>query len=250
MTMLPYLRWLFTAKKDRAVYLLDCFNNYIAGDKRIEPVLGRLTVATTADEFRITISNDKYSAEQLWKARCTNTINIYTPTMDYPNSKLYNKLITIILEKVAEIDTAVDMLSKYHHRLFDNENFSMTSFCDESKIYESVTICPGGVLPLITATEQDIKTQERYEIIEGRKADLDAYYQYIIGAFKDYLDGSTPHCFSPYIDIMSFESWLDYRPAIEKDKRIEAETSKKCARVLDDIKGISNMGGGASCAAS
>jgi hypothetical protein len=49
---------------------------------------------------------------------------------------------------------------------------------------------------------------------------------------------------------MSFESWLDYRPEIEKDKRIEAETSKKCARVLDDIKGISNMGGGASCAAS
>lgn len=248
--MLSYLKWLFTAKKDRAIYLLDSFNNYIAGDKRLETVITRLTVATTVDEFRITISNDKYSAEQLWKAHCTNTINIYTPTMDYPNSKFCNKIIAIILEKVAEIDTAVDRLSKYHHRLFEHENFNMASFCDKFKIYESVSLCPAGVLPLIDATEKDLQKTEWFEEPKKRKTYLDAYYQYIIKAFQDYLDGGTPHCFSPYIQIMSFESWREILPELEREKLAEAEAAKKCARVLGDIKGISNMGGGASCAAS
>jgi hypothetical protein len=49
---------------------------------------------------------------------------------------------------------------------------------------------------------------------------------------------------------MSFESWRETLPELERNKLAEAEATKKCAKVLDDIKGISNMGGGASCAAS
>jgi hypothetical protein len=49
---------------------------------------------------------------------------------------------------------------------------------------------------------------------------------------------------------MSFESWRETLPELERNKLAEAEATKKCAKVLYDIKGISNMGGGASCAAS
>lgn len=248
--MLSYLKWLFTARRDRASFVLNWFNKYIAGHKSLAPYLGRLTITTTNDELRITVSNSKYTAEQLWKVCCTNEIQIYTPTMDYPNTKFGEKLIQCIIEKVADVDNAVERLSRFHNRLFDSENFTMASFSNPSKIYESVSICPAGVLPLIETTEKDILSLEWYNSIEERKADLGGYYQYIINAFKDYLDGGTPHCFAPYIHIMSFEMWRENRPDIEKDKRVEAETAKKCAKVLDDIKGISNMGGGASCAAS
>lgn len=165
--------------------------------------------------------------------------------MDYPNAKYGKNLIESIIKKIAEVDNAVELLARFHHRLFDETKFSMTNFEKGSNEYESVTLCPAGVLPLIDATEKDLQKTEWVEP-KKRKADLDAYYQYIIKAFRDSLDGGTPHCFSPYIDIMSFESWRKTMPELEQEKLAEAEATKKCAKVLDDIKGISNITGWAS----
>ena len=171
--------------------------------------------------------------------------------MDYPNAKYGKKLIENIIEKVITVEKAVDRLEKMHHRMFgENKHFNMTNYEGESNTYESVSLCPAGVLPLMEATEKDLIHQEPDVTPQKRKADLDAYYQYIIKAFRDYLDGGTPHCFSPYINIMSFEIWRENLPELEREKLAETEETKKCIKVLDDIKGISNMGGGASCAAS
>lgn len=245
--MFPYLKWIFTPTSKRAGYAFNWFNKNIVCHESLTQYANRLTVTKTEDEIVISISSGAYSPEDLWKVRCSNKIAIFWPGMNYPNAKYGKNLIISIIEKIADVDNAVERLARFHHRLFEATEFSMRDFGKESNEY--VSLCPAGVLPLIDATKKDLQKTEWVEP-EKRKADLDAYYQYIIKAFQDYLDGCTPHCFSPYIDIMSFESWRETLPELEREKLAEAEATKKCTKVLDAIKGISNMGGGASCAAS
>lgn len=247
--MLPYLKWVFTPIDNRVDYVFAWFNENIASHESLKPYANRLTVTKTENDLVISISSGAYSEEDLWKVCCSNKIVLFCPGMNYPNEKYGKNLIGCIIEKIFDVDNAVELLAKFHHRLFEASEFSMTNFESRSNEYESVSLCPAGVLPLIDATEKDLQKTECDEP-QKRKAELDAYYQYIIEAFRDYLDGGTPHCFSPYIHIMSFESWRETLPELERNKLAEAEATKKCAKVLDDIKGISNMGGGASCAAS
>jgi len=248
--MLPYLKWVFTPIDKRVDYVFDWFNKNIACHKSLKQYANRLTVTKIENDLVISISSGAYSPEDLWIGLCSNKVAIFCPIMDYPNAKYGKNLIESIIKKIAEVDNAVELLARFHHRLFEATKFSMTNYEKASNKYESVSLCPAGVLPLIDATEKDLQTKESIEDPGKRLADLKAYYKYIIEAFRDYIDGGTPHCFSPYIHIMSFESWRETLPDIERAKLAEAEATKQCAKVLDDIKGISNMGGGASCAAS
>ena len=243
--MFPYLKWIFTPTSKRAGYAFDWFNKNIACNESLTQYANRLTVTKNEDEIVISISSGAYSPEDLWMVLCSNKVAIFCPIMDYPNAKYGKNLIESIIKKIAEVDNAVELLARFHHRLFEATKFSMTNVEKGSNEYESVTLCPAGVLPLIDATEKDLQKTEWVEP-KKRKADLDAYYQYIIKAFRDSLDGGTPHCFSPYIHIMSFESWRETLPELERNKLAEAEATKKCAKVLDDIKGISNITGWAS----
>lgn len=138
----------------------------------------------------------------------------------------------------------------YYNRLFDKSNFNLTDFDYRSSIFDKVSLCPAGVLPLMEATERDIRAQGRYKDELALKADLEKYYNYIIREFAKRLKGATPLAREPYMDVKTFEEWRLAQDLIEKADAEEEMLSKTCKKVLDDIRGYKNMGGGASCAAS
>lgn len=248
--MLSFLKWLFTPKSDRPAYVLDWFNKNVAVHPKVAPLMDRLKVETLTDELRFTVSSGKYSDEQLWKVHGTNTSHLYTRAMDYPNAKLVNTLVDSITYRVKEVDAGVKSLDKYYNRIFDNSNFNLTDFDYSSSTFNAVSLCPGGVLPLIAATERDIRAQGRYKDELALKADMGKYYDYIIRKFAKRLKGATPLAREPYMDVKTFEEWRLTQDRIAEADAEEEQLSKTCKKVLDDIRGYKNMGGGASCAAA
>lgn len=248
--MLAYLKWLFTPKSDRPAYVLDWFNKNIAVNPKLAPFMGRIKVETTHDELLFTVSSGAYSDEQLWKVHCTKVKHLYTRAMEYPNAKLGDSLIDSIIYHIKEVDAAVKSLDKYFLRIFDTSNFNLTGFDYSSSTFDRVSLCPAGVLPLMEATEQDIKKQGLYKDELSLKADLGKYYDYIIKEFSKRLKGRKPQASSPHIDVKTFEEWRIDREVIAKSDAEEERLSKVCKKVLDDIRGYKNMGGAASCAAS
>ncbi len=248
--MLAYLKWLFTPKSDRPAYVLDWFNKNIAVNPKLAPFMGRIKVETTHDELLFTVSSGAYSDEQLWKVHCTKVKHLYTRAMEYPNAKLGDSLIDSIIYHIKEVDAAVKSLDKYFLRIFDTSNFNLTGFDYSSSTFDQVSLCPAGVLPLMEATEQDIKKQGLYKDELSLKADLGKYYDYIIKEFSKRLKGRKPQASSPHIDVKTFEEWRIDREVIAKSDAEEERLSKVCKKVLDDIRGYKNMGGAASCAAS
>lgn len=248
--MLAYLKWLFTPKSDRPAYVLDLFNKNIAGNPKLAPFMGRLKVETANDELLFIVSSGAYSDEQLWKVHCTNVKHLYTRAMDYPNAKWGESLIDSIIYHIKEVDAAVKSLDKYFLRIFDNSNFNLTEFDYSSSTFDQVSLCPAGVLPLMEATEQDVKKQGLYKDELSLKADLGKYYDYIIKEFSKRLNGRKPKASSPHMNVKTFEEWRIDRDLIAKVDAEEERLSKTCTKVLDDIRGYKNMGGAASCAAS
>ena len=242
--MLAYLKWLFTPKSERPDYVLDLFNKNIAVNPKLAPFMGRVKVETAQDELRFIVSSGAYSDEQLWKVHCTNVKHLYTRAMDYPNAKWGESLIDSILYHIKEVDAAVKSLDKYFLRIFDKSNFNLTGFDYRSSTFDRVSLCPAGVLPL------NIKKQGLYKDELSLKADLGKYYDYIIKKFSKRLKGRKPQASSPSIDVFTFEEWRIDREAIAKYDAEEERLGKVCKKVLDDISGHKNMGGGASCAAS
>lgn len=248
--MLAYLKWLFTPKSERPDYVLDWFNKNVAVNPKLAPFMGRIKVETTHDELLFIVSSGAYSDEQLWKVHCTKVKHLYTRAMEYPNAKLGNSLIDSIIYHIKEVDAAVKSLDKYFLRIFDTSNFNLTGFDYSSSTFDRVSLCPAGVLPLMEATEQDIKKQGLYKDEVSLKADLGKYYDYIIKEFSKRLKGRKPQASSPHIDVKTFEEWRIDREVIAKSDAEEERLSKVCKKVLDDIRGYKNMGGAASCAAS
>lgn len=233
--MISYLKWLFTPKSDRPAYVLDWFKKNVAVHPKVAPLMDRLKVETANDELRFTVSSGKYSNEQMWKVHGNNTSHLYTRSMDYPNAKLVNTLVDSITYRVKEVDAGVTSLDKYYNRIFDNSNFNLTDFDYSSSTFAQVSLCPAGVLPLMEATEQDIKRQGLYKDELSLKADLGKYYDYIIKEFSKRLKGSKPQARSPYIDVKTFEEWRIDRDIIAKADAEEERLSKTCTKVLDDI---------------
>lgn len=248
--MLAYLKWLFTPKSERPEYVLDWFNKNVAGNPKLAPFMGRIKVEIAQDELRFVVSSGAYSDEQLWKVHCTNVKHLYTRAMEYPNEKKANSLIDSIIHHIKEVDEAVKSLDKYFLRIFDKSYFNLTAFDYSSSTFEQVSLCPAGVLPLMDATEQDIKRQGLYKDELALKADLGKYYDYIIKKFSKWLNGRKPLASSPHIDVKTFEEWRIDRDIIAKSDAEEERLSQTCKKVLDDIRGHKNMGGAASCAAS
>lgn len=248
--MLAYLKWLFTPKSDRPAYVLDWFNKNIAVNPKLAPFMGRLNVETAQDELRFIVSSGSYSDEQLWKVHCTNVKHLYTRVMKYPNEKQGESLIDSIIYHIKDVDAAVKSLDKYFFRIYDNSNFNLTDFDYRSSTFNRVSLCPAGVLPLMKATEQDIKRQCLYKDELSLKEDLDKYYDYIIKEFSKRLNGRKPKASSTHIDVFTFEEWRMDRDIIAKADAEEERLSKTCTKVIDDIRGYKNMGGAASCAAS
>lgn len=248
--MLAYLKWLFTPKSDRPAYVLDWFNKNIAVNPKLAPFMRRLKVETTHDELLFIVSSGAYSDEQLWKVHCTNVKHLYTRAMDYPSAKWGDSLIDSIIYHIKEVDAAVKSLDKYFLRIFDNSNFNLTDFDYRSSTFDQVSVCPAGVLPLMEATEQDVKKQGLYKDELSLKADLGKYYDYIIKEFSKRLKGRKPQASSPHMNVKTFEEWRIDRDIIAKADAEEERLSKTCTKVLDDIRGYKNMGGAASCAAS
>lgn len=247
--MFAYIKWLFTPS-DRPAYVLDWFNKNIAVNPKLVPVMGRLKVETAHDEIRFIISSGIYSNEQLMKVNCNNIMHLYTRAMDYPNAKWGDSLIDSILFRIKEVDAAVKLLDKYFLRIFENSNFKLTAFDYSSSTFDQVSLCPAGVLPLMDATERDIKRQRLYMVEPSLKADLGKYYDYIIKKFSKWLNGRKPLASSPHIDVKTFEEWRIDRDIIAKADAEEERLSKVCKKVLDDIRDYKNMDGAASCAAS
>ncbi len=248
--MLEYIKWLFTPKSERPDYVLDWFNKNIAVNPKLAPFMGRLKVETAQDEVRFIVSSGAYSDEQLWKVHCTKVKHLYTRAMECPNAKKGDSLIDSIIHHIKEVDDAVKSLDKYFLRIFDKSNFNLTAFDYSSSTFEQVSLCPAGVLPLMDATEQDIKRQGLYKDELSMKEDLGKYYDYIIKKFSKWLNGRKPLASSPHIDVKTFEEWRIDRDIIAKSDAEEERLSKTCKKVLDDILGYKNMGGAASCAAS
>lgn len=233
--MIAYLKWLFTPKSERPHYVLDWFNKKVAVHPKIAPLMGRLKVEIAQDEVRFTVSSGKYSDEQMWKVHCTNMSHLYTRTMDYPNAKLVNTFVDSITYKVKEVDAGVKSLDKYYNRLWDNSNFNLTDFDYGSSTFDQVTVCPAGVLPLMEATEQDIKRQGLYKDELSLKEDLGKYYDYIIKEFSKRLKGRKPQASSPHIKVKTFEEWRIDRDIIAKHDEEEERLRKTCTKVLDDM---------------
>ena len=248
--MIAYFKWLFTPKSERPEYVLDWFNKNVAGNPKLAPFMGRIKVEIAQDELRFVVSSGAYSDEQLWKVHCTNVKHLYTRAMECPNAKRGDSLIDSIIHHIKEVDEAVKSLDKYFLRIFDKSYFNLTAFDYSSSTFEQVSLCPAGVLPLMDATEQDIKRQGLYKDELALKADLGKYYDYIIKKFSKRLKGRKPQASSPSIDVFTFEEWRIDREAIAKYDAEEERLGKVCKKVLDDISGHKNMGGGASCAAS
>lgn len=238
--MLAYLKWLFTPKSDRPAYVLDWFNKNIAVNPKLAPFMRRLKVETTHDELLFIVSSGAYSDEQLWKVHCTNVKHLYTRAMDYPNAKWGDSLIDSIIYHIKEVDAAVKSLDKYFLRIFDNSNFNLTDFDYSSSTFAQVTVCPAGVLPLMEATEQDVKRQGLYKDELSLKADLGKYYDYIIKEFSKRLKGRKPQASSPHLDVKTFEEWRIDRDIIAKADAEEERLSKACTKVLEDIKSSQN----------
>ena len=237
--MLAYLKWLFTPS-DRPAYVLGWFNKNIAVNPKLAPFMGGVKVETAQDELRFIVSSGAYSDEQLWKVHCTNVKHLYTRAMDYPNAKWADSLIDSIIYHIKEVDAAVKSLDKYFLRIFDNSNFNLTDFDYRSSTFNRVSLCPAGVLPLMEATEQDIKSQGLYKDELSLKADLGAYYNYIIKEFSKWLNGRKPKASSPHIDVKTFEEWRIDRDIIAKSDAEEERLSKACTKVLEDIKSSQN----------
>lgn len=233
--MLAYLKWLFTPKSERPDYVLDWFNKNVAGNPQLAPFMGRIKVETAQDELRFVVSSGSYSDEQLWKVHCTNVKHLYTRAMEYPNEKRANSLIDSIIHHIKEVDEAVKSLDKYFLRIFDRSNFNLTDFDYSSSTFNQVSLCPAGVLPLMDATEQDIKRQGLYKDEVSLKADLGKYYDYIIKKFSKRLKGRKPQASSPSIEVRTFEEWRIDREAIARYDAEEERLSKVCKKVLDDI---------------
>lgn len=248
--MFAYLKWLFTPKSDRPAYVLDWFNKNVAGNPKLAPFMGRIKVETAQDELRFIVSSGAYSDEQLWKVHCTNVKHLYTRAMECPNATRGDSLIDSIIHHIKEVDEAVKSLDKYFLRIFDKSYFNLTGFDYSSSTFDQVSLCPAGVLPLIDATEQDIKRQGLYKDELALKADLGKYYDYIIKKFSKWLKGRKPLASSPHIDVKTFEEWRIDRDIIAKFDAEEERLSNTCKKVLDDIRGYKTMGGAASCAAS
>lgn len=248
--MLAYLKWLFTPKSARPAYVLEWFNKNVAVHPKIYPLMARIKVETAENAVRFIFSSGKYSAEQLGKLHCSTVKSVFTRSMDYPNAKLVDTLVDSIISAIEDVDAGVKSLDKYYSRLFDNSNFNLTDFDFRSSIFDKVSLCPAGVLPLMEATERDIRAQGRYKDELALKADLEKYYNYIIRKFAKRLKGATPFAREPYMDVRTFEEWRLAQDLIEKADAEEEMLSKKCKKVLDDIRGCKNMGGSASCAAS
>jgi hypothetical protein len=238
--MLAYLKWLFTPKSDRPAYVLDWFNKNIAVNPKLAPFMRRLKVETTHDELLFIVSSGAYSDEQLWKVHCTNVKHLYTRAMDYPSAKWGDSLIDSIIYHIKEVDAAVKSLDKYFLRIFDNSNFNLTEFDYSSSTFDQVSLCPAGVLPLMEATEQDIKQQGLYKDEASLKADLGKYYDYIIKEFSKRLKGRKPQASSPHMNVKTFEEWRIDRDLIAKVDAEEERLSKTCTKVLDDIKSSQN----------
>lgn len=240
--MLAYLKWLFTPKSDRPAYVLDWFNKNIAVNPKLAPFMGRLKVETAQDEVRFIVSSGVYSDEQLWKVHCTNVKHLYTRAMEYPSAKQGESLIDSIIYHIKEVDAAIKSLDKYFLRIFDNSNFNLTDFDYSSSTFAQVSLCPAGVLPLMEATEKDIKRQGNhlYKDELALKADLGNYYNYIIKEFSKRLNGRKPKASSPHIDVKTFEEWRIDRDIIAKSDAEEERLSKACTKVLDDIKSSQN----------
>ncbi len=249
--MLAYLKWLFTPKSDRPAYVLDMlFDKNIAVNPKLVPFMGRFKVETAQDELRFIVSSGVYSDEQLGKVHCTNVKHLYTRAMEYPNAKWGDSLIDSIIYHIKEVDAAVKSLDNYFLRIFNKSYFNLTAFDNSSYTFWQVSLCPAGVLPLMEATEQDIKRQGLYKDELALKADLGKYYEYITKEFSKWLKGRKPQASSPHIDVKTFEEWRIDRDIIAKADAEEERLSKTCTKVLDDIRGYKNMGGAASCAAS
>ena len=248
--MIAYFKWLFTPKSERPEYVLDWFNKNVAGNPKLAPFMGRIKVEIAQDELRFVVSSGAYSDEQLWKVHCTNVKHLYTRAMECPNAKRGDSLIDSIIHHIKEVDEAVKSLDKYFLRIFDKSYFNLTDFDYCSSTFNQVSLCPAGVLPLMDATEQDIKRQGLYKDELALKADLGKYYDYIIKKFSKWLNGRKPLASSPHIDVKTFEEWRIDRDIIAKSDAEEERLSQTCKKVLDDIRGHKNMGGAASCAAS
>lgn len=233
--MLAYLKWLFTPKSERPDYVLDWFNKNVAVNPKLAPFMGRIKVETAQDELRFIVSSGSYSDEQLWKVHCTNVKHLYTRAMECPNAKRGDSLIDSIIHHIKEVDEAVKSLDKYFLRIFDKSNFNLTGFDYSTSTFDRVSLCPAGVLPLMEATEQDIKRQGLYKDEVSLKADLGKYYDYIIKKFSKRLKGRKPQASSPSIDVSTFEEWRIDREAIARYDAEEERLSKVCKKVLDDI---------------
>lgn len=238
--MLAYLKWLITPKSDRPHYVLDWFHKNIAVNPKLVPFMGRIKVETAQDELRFVVSSGAYSNEQLWKVHCTNVKHLYTRAMEYPSVKVGDSLIDSIIYHIKEVDAAVKSLDKYFLRIFDNSNFNLTAFDYSSSTFDQVTVCPAGVLPLMEATEQDVKRQGLYKDELSLKADLGKYYDYIIKEFSKRLKGRKPQASSPHLDVKTFEEWRIDRDIIAKADAEEERLSKACTKVLEDIKSSQN----------
>ena len=169
----------------------------------------------------------------------TGTVyTLYTSTMEYPyDSEFIDDFVHTIAMKVDAVGAAVRLLNKMYSRLFENSNFTMTRYEKCVDMYVDVSLCPAGVMPLIDATEKDLVRSGMYEDATSRKAILAEYYAYIIDKFKYYLAGRIPTATYTYVDINSFEQWLDMKESIDKSNAIENELRKQCSKVLDDIRG-------------
>ena len=249
--MLSFIKWLFTPKSARPAYVLDWFNKNVAVHPKIYPLMGKIKVEPAQDELRFTVlSLGKYSEEQLQKVYCSTVRRMYTSEMNCPNAQLVDTWIDSITFAVKDVEAGVKSLDKYYSRLFDNTNFNLTEFDYRSSTFDKVSLCPAGVLPLMDATERDIRAQGRYKDELALKADMEKYYNYIIRKFAKRLKGTTPLAREPYMDVNTFEEWRLNQDRIEKIEAEEEMLSKTCKKVLDDIRGYKNMGGAASCAAS
>lgn len=236
------IKWLLTPKSDRPAFVLDWFNKNIAVHPKLAPFMGRLKVETAQDELRFIVSLGKYSDEQLWKVHCTQVKHLYTRAMDYPNAKLGDSLIDSIIYHIEDVDAAVKTLDKYFLRIFDTSNFNLTAFDLRSSTYDQVSLCPAGVLPLMEATEQDVKRQGLYKDKFALKADLGKYYDYIIGVFARRIKGRTPLASEPYINVNTFEEWRINQGIINNNNAEEERLSKNCTKVLDDIRNYKIVG--------
>ncbi len=250
--MIAYLKWLFTPKSERPEYVLDWFNKNVAGNPKLAPFMGRIKVETAQDELRFVVSSGAYSDEQLWKVHCTNVKHLYTRAMEYSSAKQGDSLIDSIIYHIKEVDAAVKSLNKYFLRIFENSNFKLTAFDYSSSTFDQVSLCPAGVLPLMDATERDIKRQGNHLYNDERslKEDLGKYYEYIIKKFSKWLNGRKPLASSPHIDVKTFEEWRIDRDIIAKADAEEERLSNVCKTVLDDIRDYKNMDDAASCDAS